>query len=670
MFAIVSQIILFSLFCLLLCLQVVAAQEKEWREVTQAERQMKTPKVEPDAGAEAIFWEVRVADDYVPRAGFKTVLNHYLRIKIFTERGRESNSKVDIPFGKIPDLGIDVAIKDIAARTVKADGTIIDVKPQEIFERDTVKGNGVKLKARSFAMPGIETGAIIEYRWKELRADSLSYYLRLHLSREIPVQSVKYYIKPVTAPRFYLGMRIHAFNVQNGFVKDKDDFYSMTMANVPAFREEPRMPSEYDVRPWMLVYYADPEDDAGTAEKYWTIRGKNAFENHKSLLKPNGDIRQAAAQAIGDAMEVEEKIKRIFDYCRKTIKDIDDDASTMTAEQRKDFEPNKSTSETLKRRAGTWHDISMLFGAMLASTGFDVRVANVALRSDAKFDQGFTNDFLVRTEIMAVKVGNDWKFFDMSNSYLPFGMLSWPLEGQSSLISDASAPIWATTPVSSSELSKEKRTAKLRLNADGMLEGDVRIEYTGHLSHFHKEFNDDDSPAEREKTLSEMVKRNILSTAEITSISIESVQDADKPFIYSFKIRLPAYAERTGKRIFLRPNIFERNTNAPFTTSIRKYDVSFDYRWSEEDDVTIELPQGFSIESAESPRTIKDQKFFGSHETKISFSDDKRVLSYQRTFSFGGSGNLIFPRNMYLSIKQLFDSFQNADAYAVSLKQN
>ena len=37
----------------------------------------------------------------------RTVLRHYVRIKVFTERGRESQSKIDIPFlsnWKIQDI--------------------------------------------------------------------------------------------------------------------------------------------------------------------------------------------------------------------------------------------------------------------------------------------------------------------------------------------------------------------------------------------------------------------------------------------------------------------------------------------------------------------------------------------------------------------------------------
>ncbi|MDQ3322216.1 MAG: hypothetical protein M3525_07280 [Acidobacteriota bacterium] len=71
-----------------------AGGDDQWRAVSPAELALKTPKVEPDADAEAIFWEVRVDDS----AADKLALNHYVRVKIFTERGREKYSKFDIPF--------------------------------------------------------------------------------------------------------------------------------------------------------------------------------------------------------------------------------------------------------------------------------------------------------------------------------------------------------------------------------------------------------------------------------------------------------------------------------------------------------------------------------------------------------------------------------------------
>ena len=95
----------------------VSAGGEEWRPVDAADLALKAAVVEPNADAEAIFWDIRIDD-----TGWEDlVLNHYVRIKIFTERGRDLNSKIEIPFIN------GVKIKDVAARTIKPDGTIVEL---------------------------------------------------------------------------------------------------------------------------------------------------------------------------------------------------------------------------------------------------------------------------------------------------------------------------------------------------------------------------------------------------------------------------------------------------------------------------------------------------------------------------------------------------------------
>jgi hypothetical protein len=336
----------------------------------------------------------------------------------------------------------------------------------------------------------------------------------------------------------------------------------------------------------------------------------------------------------------------------------------------KEIKGNKNPTEALKRGQGDWHDIDMVFGAMLNAVGVEARVANVAARNDAQFNKNLANDYFIRAEIIAAKVGDRWQFFDLSNHNLPFGMIAWTIEGQDALISDANEPFWEKTSVSEAAQSNRKRAAKLRLSADGSLEGDVRIEYTGHWAGFYREYNDDDSPAEREKYLTETIKSQIGSTTELTNISIENLEDAAKPFVYSFKIRVPAYAERTGKRIFLRPNVFERNAGALFTASAREYDVFFEYPWSEDDSITIELPKEYSPETTDAPRAVKDEKTGAAHETKIAVSADQKSLSYERRFSFGKPGALLVYQFYYSGVKGLFESFHAADSHSLVLREN
>ena len=121
-----SRFALSILFVFAFFTVTVFAQNNEgWRPIIQAELDMKTPQVETDADAEAIFWEVSLDD----KKRKKLFYNHYVRVKIFTERGREKFSKVDIPFTK------GKTVEEVAARVIKPDGTIIELKAAEVFER-------------------------------------------------------------------------------------------------------------------------------------------------------------------------------------------------------------------------------------------------------------------------------------------------------------------------------------------------------------------------------------------------------------------------------------------------------------------------------------------------------------------------------------------------------
>ena len=113
-----------------------------------------------------------------------------------------------------------------------------------------------------------------------------------------------------------------------------------------------------------------------------------------------------------------------------------------------------------------------------------------------------------------------------------------------------------------------------------------------------------DSPAQREETLRNSLKARI-STAELSDIKVENVTDPIKPFLYAYHVRVPGYAQRTGKRIFLQPAFFEHGVSTLFSSSERRYPIYFHYPWSEEDEVTIDLPAGYVLDHADAPNSIK-----------------------------------------------------------------
>lgn len=652
------QLIRLSFISLLLFLGSAAASAQDWKPLDPAHAALKAPTIDKDADAEALFWEIRVQDEPDSYGAIQRALYHYVRLKIFTERGVEQHGKVDIfYFNRIN-------INNIAARTIKPDGTIVELKKDAIFDREVIKQSEFKFKAKNFALPAITPGCIVEYRWKESRPASL--YMRLQLQREYPIQQVRYYIRPasdVLLESGAAGMRSVTFHGQTTpFVKEPNGFSLTTASNVPAFKEEARMPPEDQVRAWMLLYYSSR--DKLVPQEYWKATGKRLHESYKGLMKVNDDVKKAAATIVADATEPEQKLQRILEFCRTKIKNVLDDTEKLTDEERKKLKENKSPADTLNRAYGGNHDIDMLFAALALAAGFDARAINLPDRSDIFFDPNFPDDYFLNAVDIAVKVGDKWQVFDPSSKYIPYGMLRWEQEGVQGLLADPKDLAFVTTPMSPAEKSLRKRMARLRLSEDGALEGTVRVEYTGHPAAYEKEQLDEKAPAEREEYLRAALKRR-LGEVEISEIKLENVTDPFKPFAYSYKLKMSGYAERTGKRLFIQPAFFQKGIAPLFSTSTRQHDIYFNYPWLEDDTINIELPEGYGLDNAESPSSFAIGQV-GDYKVRLAITKDAKTLVYERTFKFEG---MLFPKNTYADLKRAFDMIHQQDNHAVTLKQ-
>jgi transglutaminase-like putative cysteine protease len=652
---------MFVLLCLFAFFAAPAwASGEDWKPVEPALLSLKNSTVEKDADAEGIFWEIKMDDN--PEGDL--IFSHYLRVKVFTERGRESQSKIDIYYGKL--YGSDVKISDIAGRTIKPDGSIVELKKEDIFDRTVVKASGLKFKARSFAMPGVEPGCIIEYRWRETRVNTNAQNVRLNFQRDIPVQRVQYLVKPYGYEDMtFNSIMLHGTPTK--WAKDKNGFYSTSMTNVPALHDESRMPPEDQIKTWMLVYYQSTSDDRSDPEKYWTKLGKYFYDQTKGLIKPNDEVKKTAASLVADAKTDNEKLERLFDFCRTKIKNVSLDSSGMTPDELKKLKENKNPSDTLKRGMGNSANIDQLFAALANASGFDARIVLAPDRGDLFFDKSIPNSYFIDPMNIAVKVGGNWKFFNPGYPHIPFGMLRWQEEGQASLITDPSQPVWVETPMSGPDKSSIKRSAKLKLSDDGALEGDIRLEYSGHFAIERKMEIDEESESQREDDLKAEIKGQ-MSTAELTQIKIENVMDYTKPLVYAFHVRVPNYAQRTGKRLFLQPAFFQHGEGPMFATTDRKYPVYFHYPWSEDDKVEYELPKGYALDNADAPQPFGSGAI-SDYKVSIAASTDGTLLIYKRTFFFGGANTVLFPVESYGPIKNYFDTMHKQDNHTLALKQ-
>jgi len=653
---------------LLLSAVPLSAQDKNWRVVPPEDIAADAPVVEKDADAEALLWEMRIDDS----SSNDLDMWHYVRVKIFTERGREKFSKFDIPFAK------GTKIRNLSARVIKKDGTVVEVAEKDIFEREIIRASGVKVKAKSFAVPNIEPGVIVEYRYKEAIDDAGASGMRLPLQRDIPVRHLAYYYKPNGKEPEY-----QAYNTKDfKFVKDQKGFFLGERHNVPSFKEEPRMPPEDQVRPWLFLtstrvqltsasmsgltfVIKDPSDVRG----YWGAVSAERGRILDFILKPDKKVKAAAEEIVAGATTNDEKLRRLYEFSQKQIQNVYYDTA-VTEEQRRKMPAPKAIGDILQRKmAPAPAYVDYLFGALAGSLGFDVKLAYTGNRSQMFFNPNMTNERLIHFAGIAIGDNNEFRYFNPCDPFMPFGTMSWFEEDSYVLMVGKNNYIWAETPALSHEQNNYKRTANFTLSADGALEGDVSVELLGQPAIAYRQSNYDETPDKQTESISNGLKARI-SSAEVSAIYVENMDDTSKPVVHRYKVKVPGYAQKTGRRLFLQPSFFEYGPSALFSSSTRQYDIFFNYAWSENDTINIALPAGFKLDNAENPMPFSDTNRIGSIEFDIKYDLEKHLLIVNRKFHFGARKNVLFAASSYHALKNVFDAFHKTDSHTITLRQD
>lgn len=114
------------------------------------------------------------------------------------------------------------------------------------------------------------------------------------------------------------------------------------------------------------------------------------------------------------------------------------------------------------------------------------------------------------------------------------------------------------------------------------------------------------------------------------------------------------YAQVSGKRLFVQPNIMTRSGFKPLPDSTRKYPLRFDYEYRDIDTVSIEIPAGYKPESTPKDADIKSA--FGAYKSTIKVEGNK--LLYTRVIErYSG----VFPAGTYPDLVKFWDQVYKAD---------
>ena len=643
-------------FVLLSALFSARLSAADWQPVNPADLALKQSKNEPDAAAEALFREVHIANEQHGASYAKNLVTEYVRIAIFAERGKDVGN-VTVPFFR------DTTVFNIEGRTIHPDGSIVDLSKDSIFEK-VIEKRGFKTKVVTFALPAIEPGSIIEYRYTKSEGETTQRYRQLSVQSEYPVDLVTFYLKPLYSPYFtYPAMRYMPFGCHpERSQPTRDGFDVLTVRNVPAFHEEPYSPPEYSAKQWILIYY---EENSKSKDKYWTALGKDRYHQYSEMVKVNGELKATAEEIISGAASDDEKLAKLMDFCRTHIKDVKGDEIT-TAELDK-AKANRNTLDTIKRKEGDDLDIQMAFLALARAAGYDARRADLSDRATVLFTPSMESAYFLNAFDIAVNVNGNWKFYDVTNPSVAPGQLRWQEQGVYALITDPKDPEMVITPMLTAQDTTKNRVATFKLAEDGVLEGDVREILFGNMAIGWREENRHTNDTQREEELRNELKRRF-SDFDVSDVKFTANPDPSKPVGVHYHIVVRNYAQRTGKRLFVQPNYFMQGFVSRFPEASRHNNIYFPYPWGELDSVDITLPAGFQLDHGDAPGPINVANF--KYVVKIGYDNVHGLIQYRRQFAFGGKDLLFFDTKAYPTMKALFDTMHDSDNHLLTFKSD
>ena len=630
-----------------------AAPPGNWEPVPPEQLALAGSAIEPGVGAEFLSWRVWVEDD-ASGGRLEQTRDHYVRLKIYTDQGAQDFAKVDIDYPLH-----DVSVEAISARTIQPDGTITPLDRRAVVRETVIRKKGEGLRRQSFAPPALRRGCVVEYRYREIRHDDAAVGV-YDLQRDLPVQKLVYYVKPLQVEGWNMRQTIfHAAAITSP--TPIGGYNETTITSSPAYKPEPFSPPEYQQRAWMLLYYT--QEQLTSPEVFWGKYGREQWEWFESYTKPDKETLALASQIASGAVSEPERVRRLAEWIQHEFRICHsaDPDSLRAAGLRK----NGSLRDALRQRGGTRWDADMVFAGLARSLGLQTRLLRVPSRRRWFFDRNMMNHAFIESYEVGLQVDGRWQGFDPATRYLPWDMVPWDEEAQRALLCQRDSSRFVDTSVGGPERSCVTRTGTLTLAEDGSVEGDLTLSFGGHWNGTLREAFEGVASADFDSTLIEEASWTDLGV-RISGAELVRGNDERAPLQVKCHLRLPGFAMVTGKRILLEPAVLEARKRPLFTAGTRRYPVYFPHAWSERDSLRLRLPEGWTIETVDTPRPVRAPGV-AAYESQIRVDDDGRALFFQRSLSVGEAGALLFPVSQYAGIKSLFDMVHERDQATVTM---
>lgn len=645
---------LLSSFCLLLTVASFPSRANAsigFQPVSPDELKMTSEPKAPGAMAVVLFREVDRDD--TARRSHEDV---YFRVKILTEEGRKY-ADIEVPFYKEQSN-----VDNVHARTIEPDGSTVNFGGQ-VFEKQIVKGRGVKYLAKTFTLPNVQVGSILEYYYTiNMNDQYIGYSSHWIISDELFTEHAKFSLLPYAGDNPPLSLRWTWNTLPAGTAPPAqagNHFINLDVHDVPAFQTEDYMPPENELKSRVDFIYSEDQFEKDP-QVYWKKLGKKLNGRLEDFVGKKNAMQQAAAQIVvsGDTPEV--KLQKIYARVQQ-IRNTSYEVQKTEEEQKREKEKAPTSVEELwKKQYGNGVQLTWLFLGLARGAGFDASGVWVADRANYFFSPQTMDGHRLDANVVLVKLNGQDMYFDPGAAFVPFGMLEWSETGVTGLKLDKDGGSWVQTTVPPSADSAIHRKAELKFTETGDLEGKLTVSYTG-LESWQRRLEErlaDDTA--RKKYLEDEVKEWIPAACDV-DLTNQPDWKSSSPLIAEFTVKIPGWVSAAGKRALLTVGVFSAPEKHLFDHAERLQPIYFSFPFERDDDVTVDMPLGWQIASVPSPQNqVGHVVGYTMHA-----ENDKGTLHLKRTLNMD---IVMLEQKYYAALRSFFQTVRTSDEAQVILQ--
>ncbi len=407
---------------------------------------------------------------------------------------------------------------------------------------------------------------------------------------------------------------------------------------VKGIKPEPLMPPREGVAGQMIVSFFPA---GGTASKNEFANWESMGSWYETLVRGRVDtsdgIRQEVGSLVAGKSSQLQKMQAIALFVQHDIRYVAIELGIGG------WQPH-AAQDVFSHRYGDCKDKATLMRTMLREIGVSsyhvvINTERGAVSHDSPAHHAFNH------AILAIKLPDDMKdpsliaivqnsklgrilFFDPTDELTPFGQIRGPLQANYGLLVTPNGGELVELPQQPSAMNSIDRDAKLVLDANGMLKGDVKEVRLGDRATSERwRLRTVTKNTDRIKPIESLLAGS-LPTFQILQASVVNQEKTDRPFGFNYTFQSDNYAKNAGNLLLVRPRVLgSKSSGVLETKEPRKFPLEFEGPSRDTDTFEITLPPGYEVDELPPPMDVDYS--FGSYHSKTEASGN--TLHYTRT---------------------------------------